>query len=64
MGEIGVAVVVPADPAAPPDLAALRDHLAGRVAAYKLPEALRVVPELPLTSGQKVDRRALAAQEA
>jgi acyl-CoA synthetase (AMP-forming)/AMP-acid ligase II len=64
MGEIGVAVVVPADPAAPPDLAALRDHLAGRVAAYKLPEALRVVPELPLTSGQKVDRRALAAHEA
>jgi acyl-CoA synthetase (AMP-forming)/AMP-acid ligase II len=64
MGEIGVAVVVPADPAAPPSLAALRDHLAARIAAYKLPEALRVVAELPLTSGQKVDRRALAAQEA
>jgi acyl-CoA synthetase (AMP-forming)/AMP-acid ligase II len=64
MGEIGVAVVVPADPAAPPSLAAIRDHLSGRIAAYKLPEALRVVAELPLTSGQKVDRRALAAEEA
>ncbi len=42
----------------------LRDHLADRIAAYKLPEALRVVAELPLTSGQKVDRRALAAEEA
>ncbi len=64
MGEIGVAVVVPADPAAPPSLAAIRDHLADRIAAYKLPESLRVVAELPLTSGQKVDRRALAAEEA
>jgi acyl-CoA synthetase (AMP-forming)/AMP-acid ligase II len=64
MGEIGVAVVVPADPAAPPTLASLREHLGGRIAAYKLPEALRVVAELPLTSGQKVDRRALAAEEA
>jgi acyl-CoA synthetase (AMP-forming)/AMP-acid ligase II len=64
MGEIGVAVVVPADPAAPPSLSVLRDHLADRIAAYKLPEALRVVAELPLTSGQKVDRRALAAEEA
>jgi acyl-CoA synthetase (AMP-forming)/AMP-acid ligase II len=64
MGEIGVAVVVPADPTTPPSLASLRDHLTGRIAAYKLPEALRVVAELPLTSGQKVDRRALAAHEA
>jgi acyl-CoA synthetase (AMP-forming)/AMP-acid ligase II len=64
MGEIGVAVVVPADPTSPPSLSTLRDHLAGRIAPYKLPEALRVVAELPLTSGQKVDRRALAAEEA
>ncbi|HEY8547472.1 MAG TPA: class I adenylate-forming enzyme family protein [Acidimicrobiales bacterium] len=64
MGEIGVAVVVPADPAAPPTLEDLRTHLAPRLAAHKLPEALRVVPELPLTSGQKVDRMLLAAEEA
>jgi acyl-CoA synthetase (AMP-forming)/AMP-acid ligase II len=64
MGEIGVAVVAPADPAAPPSLADVRDFLAGRLAGYKLPEALRVVPELPLTPMQKLDRRALVAHEA
>ena len=30
------------------------------VAAYKLPEAVHVVDALPLTAGEKVDRRALA----
>jgi len=64
MGEIGVAVVAPRDPAAPPTLAEVRDFLAGRLAAYKLPEALRIVAELPLTPGQKLDRRALIAHEA
>jgi acyl-CoA synthetase (AMP-forming)/AMP-acid ligase II len=64
MGEIGVAVVVARDPAAPPTLDDLRTHLDGDVAHHKLPEALRVVDVLPLTSGQKVDRRALAAAEA
>ena len=64
MGEIGVAVVAPADPAAPPSLADVRAFLAGRLAGYKLPEALRIVPELPLTPMQKLDRRALVAHEA
>jgi acyl-CoA synthetase (AMP-forming)/AMP-acid ligase II len=64
MGEIGVAVVVPRDPAAAPDLDGLRAHLSGRLASYKLPEAIRVVDELPYTSMHKVDRRALAAFEA
>lgn len=32
-----------------------------RVASYKLPERLTVVPDLPLTSGGKVDRDALRA---
>ena len=64
MGEVGVAVVVPADPAAPPTLEDLRAFLADRLARYKLPEALRVVDALPLTPVQKVDRRRLAAQEA
>jgi len=63
MGEIGVAVVVPRDPAAPPALAALREFLADRLAAYKLPEALRLVDALPLTPMQKIDRRALTAHE-
>ncbi len=64
MGEIGVAVVVPVDPGSPPTLASLREFLAPRLAAYKLPEALRLAAEIPLTPMQKVDRRALAAAEA
>lgn len=63
MGEVGVAVVVATDPDAPPTLDDLRVHLAGFVAHHKLPEAVRLVDALPLTSGQKVDRRALAAEE-
>jgi acyl-CoA synthetase (AMP-forming)/AMP-acid ligase II len=64
MGDIGVAVVLPRDPAAPPTLDDLRTHAAGRLAAYKLPEAIRVVDDLPLTAMQKIDRAALAAAEA
>jgi len=64
MGEIGVAVVVPADPAAPPTLESLRTFGAERLASFKLPEACRTVDALPLTAMQKVDRRALADHEA
>jgi acyl-CoA synthetase (AMP-forming)/AMP-acid ligase II len=63
MGELGVAVVVPADPARPPTLGDLRGFLQGRLADYKHPEALRTVDALPLTPMQKIDRRALAAAE-
>jgi acyl-CoA synthetase (AMP-forming)/AMP-acid ligase II len=63
MGEIGVAVVAPRDPTAPPSLDELRAFLTGRLAAYKLPEALRIVRDLPLTPMHKVDRRALAEGE-
>lgn len=59
MGEIGIAVVVPRDPAAPPSLADLRGHGAADLAAYKLPDDLRVVNDLPLTAMEKVDRAAL-----
>ncbi len=64
MGEVGVAVVVPRHPGAPPALADLRAYLAARLAAYKLPEAVLVVDELPLTPMQKVDRRSLARRVA
>ncbi len=60
MGEVGVAVVVAADPAAPPTLEGLRAFGAERLARYKLPEELRVVDTLPLTAMDKVDRRRLA----
>ncbi len=60
MGEVGVAVVVPHDPTAPPTLQELRSYGAERLARYKLPEVLTVVDALPLTPMDKVDRRALA----
>ncbi|MFL6204332.1 MAG: class I adenylate-forming enzyme family protein [Acidimicrobiales bacterium] len=64
MGEIGVAVIVPADGARPPTLEDLRSFLEPKLARYKLPEAVRVVEAIPLTPMQKVDRRSLAAEEA
>jgi acyl-CoA synthetase (AMP-forming)/AMP-acid ligase II len=62
MGELGVAVVVPTDPSSPPTLAELRAFGAEKLASYKLPEAVRVVDEIPLTAMQKVDRRRLATE--
>ena len=64
MGEIGVAVVVARDPDAPPDLESLRGFAADRVAGFKLPEALALMDDLPLTPSDKVDRRALAQRVA
>lgn len=62
MGEVGVAVVVPRDPDRPPTLEELRAFAADRLAAYKLPEELRIVDALPLTPMHKLDRRALRRQ--
>jgi acyl-CoA synthetase (AMP-forming)/AMP-acid ligase II len=61
MGEIGVACVVPRDATAPLTLPDLRAFATERLASYKLPEDLRIVESLPLTAGEKVDRRKLAA---
>jgi acyl-CoA synthetase (AMP-forming)/AMP-acid ligase II len=63
MGEIGVAVVVP-DGGDPPTLDDLRAFAQDRLARYKLPEAIVALDALPLTAGEKLDRRALAAQLA
>ncbi len=60
MGEIGVAVVVPRDPEAAPRLEELRSFAEGRLASYKLPEAIVLVDELPLTAMGKIDRRSMA----
>ena len=59
MGEIGVAFVVPADTTAPPTLEDLRAFASPRLAAYKLPEAIWIVDGLPITSMDKLDRKAL-----
>ncbi len=61
MGEVGVAFVVARDPAVPPTLEGLREFAGDRLAAYKLPEDIRVVESLPLTAMEKIDRGALAA---
>lgn len=59
IGELGVAVVVPVDDAAPPTLAELRTHVAAELSDYKAPDELLVVDELPLTAMLKPDRAAL-----
>lgn len=64
LGEVGVAVVVPTDPAAPPTLEDLRTFGSEVLSHHKLPEALVVVDQLPLTAMQKVDRRALSSLAA
>lgn len=61
MGEVGVAVVVAREGSPVPSLEELRQFGRDALAAYKLPEALRVVDALPLTAMEKLDRRALAA---
>jgi O-succinylbenzoic acid--CoA ligase len=60
-GQQVVAVVVPADPARPPTLDALRTHAKQRLPAYAAPRALELRPSLPRTSLGKVRRRDLAA---
>ena len=59
IGEIGVAFVVPADPADPPTLEELRAFVRDRLADYKAPDRLEVVAELPMTSMLKIDKGAL-----
>jgi acyl-CoA synthetase (AMP-forming)/AMP-acid ligase II len=60
-GEVGVAVVVPADPARPPTVESLRAGAGDRLAPFKLPAEVVVVDELPLTAMDKVDRTRLVA---
>jgi acyl-CoA synthetase (AMP-forming)/AMP-acid ligase II len=59
MGEVGVAVVVPQAGTPAPELAQLREFAAERLARYKLPDDVVMLSELPLTAGEKIDRRAL-----
>ncbi|MBB5631346.1 AMP-binding protein [Sphaerisporangium krabiense] len=54
-GQEVVAVVVPADPAAPPALAELRAHVKTRLPGYAAPRAVRLVDRLPLLPNGKHD---------
>ena len=58
LGEIGVLFVVPR-PGRDVTLADVRAFVAERLAAYKVPDCLVIVPELPLTSIGKIDKLAL-----
>lgn len=63
MGAVGVAVVIPTDPADPPTLEELRAFGQQHIAIHKLPEHLRLTTAFPLTPMSKIDRRALEAAE-
>jgi o-succinylbenzoate---CoA ligase len=63
-GELVTAVVVPADPSAPPLLADIREHVRARMPAYAAPAALLLVPEMPMLPSGKPDRTALRARAA
>ncbi|MFF8091903.1 acyl-CoA synthetase [Streptomyces sp. NPDC016675] len=60
LGERIVAWIVPADPAAPPALDALADHVAGRLAPHKRPRVLRLLDTLPRNDMGKIMKRALS----
>jgi o-succinylbenzoate---CoA ligase len=58
-GERVTAIVVPADPADPPSLAALRAAVTLRMPHFAAPRALVLVAEVPLLASGKPDRAAL-----
>jgi O-succinylbenzoic acid--CoA ligase len=63
-GELVTAVVVPADPSAPPRLADIRAHVRDRLPRWAAPAALLLVPEIPLLPSGKPDRATLRARAA
>ena len=58
-GQRVVAVVVPADPASPPTLDELRDHVKAALPAFAAPRGLELVTSLPTSALGKVVRHAL-----
>jgi fatty-acyl-CoA synthase len=61
-GETPIAIVVPADPAAPPALEDLTGWTTGRLASYKKPTGLVVLDELPRNASGKVLKHELRAR--
>ena len=52
--ETPVAIVVPSDPEDPPTLEELRDFLSDKLAGFKKPTRLEIVPELPRNASGKL----------
>jgi O-succinylbenzoic acid--CoA ligase len=63
-GELVTAVIVPEDPAAPPELARLRAQARERLPGFAAPRSLVLVPEIPMLASGKPDRQALRAAAA
>ena len=61
-GEAVAAFVVPV-PGRTPTLASVREHVASRLARYKVPSTLTLLDELPRNQAGKVVRRVLAAPD-
>lgn len=59
LGQTVVAFVVPADPGAPPDPAALSSHTRARLSGFKVPVRWWFVDDLPRNANGKVVRRLL-----
>ena len=60
-GEAVTAIVVPRG--APPSAEELTSYCRGKIAGYKVPKSVFILPEIPRLGSGKPDRRALAALE-
>ncbi|OLF15790.1 o-succinylbenzoate--CoA ligase [Actinophytocola xanthii] len=61
-GQLVAAVVVPADPGAPPGAAGLRDAVRQALGGPSVPKLVRFAPALPLRGPGKVDRSGVRAE--
>lgn len=59
MGQVPVAEIIPADPAAPPKPVELQRHCRTLLSAYKVPMRFKVVDSLPMTASGKLKRTPL-----
>jgi acyl-CoA synthetase (AMP-forming)/AMP-acid ligase II len=62
LGEVPVAFVVPTDPARPPALEELRDHVTRALSRVYAPHRVLVVPALPTNALGKIDKNGLRAE--
>ena len=62
-GETPLAVIVPADPADPPSMAAIEEHCRAHLARYKRPRRIALVDALPRNATGKVQKTVLRERE-